>query len=187
MIPNPNPAPAKINRRAIALAVISLATISGQPVSANDQVARYEFRDFPATSVHTGRTTLPDFSGRDRKFRQYRTRIRESMKDGPNFAGEFSLIQIGCGTGCSIAFIASNSSGEVYQLPRGGEKNLFMQFSKMVESRLLILQWGSYREDSCLVEYFEWKDRQARELQSIPVGNAETCFNTIDETLAKLK
>lgn len=146
--------------------------------------AALRFEDYPVASVYTGEARLPDFAGRDRAFRQYRTRIREGMGEGPDFAGEFSLIQIGCGTGCSRAFVASHRSGKVFEFPRGGEENLLMQFSRRLESRLLILQWGSYRDDACVIEYFEWTGGEARPLRRMPVGDAEACARAIDENLA---
>ena len=39
--------------------------------------------------------TLPDFSGRDAWAGNYRTRIVEGLRKGPNFAGHYSLIEIG--------------------------------------------------------------------------------------------
>lgn len=157
--------------------------LSAQAACAGASPAEYRFQDYPVTSIYGGKTKLPDFSARDKAFRQYRTRIREGMKEGPNFAGEFSIIQIGCGTGCSFAFVASNKSGKVFAFPRGGEENMFMQFSKKLDSRLLVLQWGSYGNDSCFIEYFEWNGSEARPLNKTQVGNAESCFRTIDQNL----
>jgi len=48
---------------------------------------------------------------RDRNYNSYRTRIREGMRNGPNFAGQYSVIQIGCGTGCSFVIIGDNKTG----------------------------------------------------------------------------
>lgn len=158
--------------------------LSGEVTSAGALTAELRFQDYQVATVYKGKTRLPDFSARDKAYRHYRTRIREGLKEGPSFAGEFSIIQIGCGTGCSFAFVASNRSGKVFEFPRGGKENMFMQFSKKLDSRLLILQWGSYRDDSCFIEYFEWTGNEARPLNKTAVGNAEACDKTIDETLA---
>lgn len=65
----------------------------------------YRFADYPPKELLTGASKLPDFSGRDADFRLYRTRIREGVAQGVNFAGHYSLIEIGCGTSCRFAFV----------------------------------------------------------------------------------
>lgn len=169
-------------RRALWLAIAAalMAPLTGESAVAADP----GFGDYAVSAPYKGQTRLPDFSGRDKAFRNYRTRIREGMKEGPNFAGEFTLVQIGCGTGCSFAYIANNRSGKVHAFPRGGEENLFMQFAKRRDSRLLILQWGSYATDSCVIEYFEWTGSAAVPLKKVPAGNAEACGRLISENLA---
>jgi hypothetical protein len=52
---------------------------------------------------------------------------------------------------------------------------------------LLILQRGSYRTDSCVIEYFDWNGGEAGRFGSTPVGKAEACFSTVDNTLAGLR
>ena len=53
--------------------------------SPQEDDARLE-QDYPAT-VYNGPKQLPDFAGRDRPYRNYRTRIRNGIQAGPNFAG----------------------------------------------------------------------------------------------------
>jgi hypothetical protein len=57
-----------------------------------------------------GQLRMPDFLGRDRNYATYRTRIAEGIKVGPNFAGRYAFIEIGCGTGCRFAFVADVST-----------------------------------------------------------------------------
>ena len=66
------------------------------------------------TSIYKGPTRLPDFRGRDRQFADYRTRIRDGLKAGPNFADHYTVIQFGCGTGCSCVYVADNRTGKVF-------------------------------------------------------------------------
>jgi len=147
------------------------------------QAADYSFGQFSVSSIYKGKTRLPDFAGRDRDYKTYRTRIREGLKEGPNFAGQFSVIQFGCGTGCSFAFVASNKSGQVFSFPRGGEENMYMQIEKKLDSRLLIVQWGNYDSNSCTIEYFEWNGTSAIALDQSSVGPLEACYNDIKENL----
>lgn len=56
---------------------------------------------FPVRAIYRGKTAKPDFRGDNASFRTFRTRIRQGMAEGPAFAGEFSVIQFGCGAGCT--------------------------------------------------------------------------------------
>jgi hypothetical protein len=143
------------------------------------------FAGFPAQQIYKGATKLPDFSGRDRKYRDYRTRIREGLKSGPNLAGEYSVIQIGCGTGCSFAYIARNRNGQVYDFPRGGEENMYMQILTRLDSRLIVVQWGNYDSNACVVEFFEWTGLVAKPLSKTQVGDLDACYEDIQANLAQ--
>jgi hypothetical protein len=162
------------------LTIVTAVTVQ---LSASAQAATYSFEQFAVSSVYNGKTRLPDFSGRDKKYKDYRTRIRNGLKEGPTFAGQYSVIQIGCGTGCSFAFIANNKSGQVFEFPRGGEDNLYMQLSFNPKSRLLIAQWGNYETDSCNIEYFEWTGQTAKLLETRKIGSRDACYGDIQENL----
>jgi len=143
--------------------------------------------DFPrparyaATESFAGRTKLPDFRGRDRKFNSYRTRIRDGMRAGPNFVGHFSIIQIGCGTGCSFAIVGDNNSGRPADFPRGGEENMYMQLQFSTGSRLLTAQWLDYDGSKCVVEFFDY-DRKRWNLISVR-GQRLTAESVFDSRL----
>jgi len=144
------------------------------------EAEQLSFGKFTVEYVFSGQTSLPDFSGRDRRFSLYRTRLIDGLRQGPNFAGHFSVIQFGCGTQCTVAFIANNKTGRVHEFPRGGEDNLELQLAFQLDSRLLIAQWISrsgetFAESRCVVEYFAWENGQAVLLNTIYVGPLEAC------------
>jgi|GEM_PF-5610393 len=176
----PIPSVLKLGRLAAALTLVAAATVQF-PLGA--QAGSYSFEQFQVASPYNGETRLPDFGGRDKQFRTYRTHIRNGLKEGPSFAGEYSVVQVGCGTGCSFAFIASNKTGEVFELPRGGEEHLYMQLSFKPDSRLLIVQWGDFEAASCTIEYFEWTGRTAKLLGAKKVGSLDACHSGIQDNL----
>lgn len=135
--------------------------------------------EYPATAFK-GRTRLPDFKKRDRDFNMYRTRIRDGMRQGPNFAGRYSLIQIGCGTGCSFVIVGDNKTGQPSNFPRGGEDNLYLQLKFSLNSRLLATQWFG---DRCYREFFEFDGQTWRTISKTDIGSQETCYRDIGENL----
>ena len=134
----------------------------------------FSFDQFSVRSVYRGPTRLPDFKGRDREFSSYRTRIRTELRAGPNFAGHYSVVQWGCGTGCLVAVVADNKTGQVFKFPRSGEMDLDLEFK--LGSRLLIAQWENVDQDECNLEYFEWAGGEPKLLETKILGNREVCW-----------
>ncbi|PZM08080.1 hypothetical protein [Rhizobium tubonense] len=137
--------------------------------------------DYPAQPVYRGKTAKPDFSGRNAHFKSFRTRIREGMAQGPDFAGEFSVIQFGCGTGCSAVVVANNRTGQPYDFPRGGEDNTYLTLKYHIDSRLMVAQWGSYDSGKCFMEYFDFAQGIWSEVGKREVGPLDACYNDIEE------
>lgn len=139
--------------------------------------------DYPAKSIFTGQTRLPDFKGRDKGFNTYRTRIRDGMRAGPNYAGQYSVVQIGCGTGCSFVIVGDNKSGRPLNFPRGGEDNMYLQLQFRLNSRLLAAQWGNYDSGRCYVEWFDFDGRSWKDLAKVEVGNLDACYKDIADNI----
>jgi hypothetical protein len=97
------------------------------------------------------------------------------MKDGPNFAGAYSLVQIGCGTGCSRAYIADNRTGRVFKLPRGGEDHFMLELSFELGSALLMARWADFDNDECVLEFFEWDGSNPTLISKKTLGKREAC------------
>ena len=139
------------------------------------------WEQFGVASAYSGKTALPDFKGRERAFKDFRTRIVDGMKNGPNFAGTFSVVQFGCGTGCTFVVIANNKTAELYNFPRGGEDNMYLQLNFELKSRLIVAQWSD--GDNCILEDFEWIGKEAKILSKQKIGADAICFSDIEENL----
>lgn len=139
---------------AVAALTVSLATTSAAQPSVQDSFAR-----FPVTSIYRGPPVMPNFAGRDRGFRDFRTRIRNGIRQGPNFAGRYKVIQFGCGTGCSDVLVADVSSGHIYDFPRGGEDDQMLQLEYRISSNLIRTWWVPDIDNMnrCLQEDFVFK------------------------------
>jgi hypothetical protein len=97
----------------------------------------------------------PDFAGRDRKLSMYRTRILEGLRDeGANFAGHYTIIRMGCGTGCTSNTLADRVSGEVSYLPYGGEEMQMLTLRHSVTSNTIDASW--FADGVCMVQQASW-------------------------------
>ena len=150
-----------------------LVMLASGPALAAEQP---RFEDFPVDDASDGETRLPDFEGRDRAFANYKTQISEGLKEGPNFAGHYSVIQIGCGTGCSRVYIADNRSGQAFAFPRGGEDHFMLDLSFEPGSRLLKARWADFDNDDCVLESFEWDGSEAAVIDKTSLGDKDACM-----------
>ncbi|MER8661320.1 hypothetical protein NKH34_09285 [Mesorhizobium sp. M1148] len=97
-----------------------------------------KFGDYPTKMYLKRKLALPKFVG---SISQFKTRIRNGMKSGPNYGGHFSLIEIGCGTSCIFAFLIDGRDGRVVDFPLGGEDNYQLQLRYGIDSTLLQADW----------------------------------------------
>lgn len=128
------------------------------------QPLRTSFSDFQPERYYSGASVLPDFNGRDKKFRNYRTRIRDGVLNGVNFAGRFAVVEIGCGTSCRFAYVVDVSNGEVFTFPYGGEEQYQLGLIYSTDSRLMRATWReaywtadqSKDTDTCISQDILW-------------------------------
>ena len=92
-------------------------------------------------------TKMPDFKGRDKFARMFRTRIREGLAEGANFNRYYSFITFGCGTSCVMGFITDTRTGQVLQLPFGGESTPELNIDFKLDSNLIqVIHMGDTSE-----------------------------------------
>jgi hypothetical protein len=154
----------------LAVGVLVVAGISSEPsLSASDPDAAALAR-YPASARFAGHVRTPQFAGRDRKFATFRTRIREGIKAGPNFAGHFVLVGWGCGTDCVDYVVADVATGKVFHAPLSGEEEADLRYDVRINSRLMIARWVTYmgerapggaRMEQCLKQSFVWRGEVA--------------------------
>lgn len=123
--------------------------------------------------VYQGRIQLPDFAGRDRQFATFRTRIANEMSTGPNFAGHYALVEMGCGTGCRFVVIGDVATGRVGRFPYGGEEYNMLDLRYGVKSNYVTAQWVS--NGRCYSDFLEWTGESFKSSGKSVLGNAEAC------------
>lgn len=116
---------------------------------------------------------MPDFNGRDRNFRMFRTRVTDAIKMGPNFAGHYAIVQMGCGTDCVFTLLADVATGKVYNFPLGGDAYMSLDLKYRLQSSLIIARWVQNRR--CFQEYLIWKGESFTSLGKHDVGVEAAC------------
>lgn len=137
------------------------------------------FGRFPVNSPSdTSRPIRPDV--RSGKAHLYRTVIREGAKQGPNFAGHYTIIRIGCGAATVCVAIADTHSGKVF-FPSELENASALQIAipgpdvdtlnYRRDSQLLIVV-GSPNENSTRagVSYYLWRSNKLSVIRFTPAA-----------------
>ncbi|HEY7807551.1 MAG TPA: hypothetical protein VIC34_10160 [Croceibacterium sp.] len=137
------------------------------------------FNRYPAKPVRLSKPATPVVSKGQAHL--FRTVIREQAKMGPDFAGHFTIVRIGCGAGMVCLAIADALTGRVFFSPK--LRNVFIFRDANVErlnyrrdSRLLIVA-GSPNEDVSRegLSYYLWQDDKFHLIRFI--SSAELCKN----------
>lgn len=148
----------------VTVALLSLISASTFATAGND---------LPMDRVYQGPIHLPDFSGRDRAYVNYRTRITNEMKTGPNFAGHYAIVEIGCGTSCRFAFVGDVATGQVFGFPYGGEDYYLLQLQYGVKSNYVSARW--IENGSCYSDYITWNGKEFISSGKNIIGPQEKC------------
>lgn len=114
------------------------------PVSSNENPDLYEHyrirmdeyqqdNRFAIDEVYTGKLApLDETSHADAK--NLRTALRNGLKEGINFAGQYTVVTIGCGTSCQQHFVVDRKNGKILDRIQGS-----MGAKHEANSRLFIL------------------------------------------------
>lgn len=127
-----------------------MAAASFLPLSAQGQrrATRPQFGDYAVREIFRGRPARVRLDSR--RARNYRTVLREGAQAGPNFAGHYTLVQWGCGTGCAQVAIVDAKTGRVYFPPLEYSDIIDMEDEAVrsrffrLDSRLLVLTLNLY-------------------------------------------
>jgi len=103
--------------------------------------------------------------------RRFRTMLRNGAKDGPNFAGHFTVVQWGCGTNCLSGAIVDAKTGQVYQLPSDGKSHFESGWLHFRPDSQLMIVCSKCREwliGDCDQRYFVWDGSSFTEIDGSP-------------------
>lgn len=153
------------------------ASLAAALLHAASQAHAAEFSAYPAP-IYRGPIKAPSFAGAQREYAMYRTRIRESVAEGPAFGGHYALAVIGCGAGCRFGYVTDLKSGIVHDLPLGGEDYPVIEYTARADSRLLKAQWELRTQDEgapeCAFEEFIWTGHVFTRLGKRRTGSCES-------------
>ncbi len=105
--------------------------------------------------------------------KKYRTMLKMGAKEGPNFAGHYTIVTWGCGTACQELAIADAVNGSVYFCPElklnayhmvtdGSEPFVFQR-----DSKLIIVTGSPNDTEETGIFYFVWEKKKLRRVYAV--------------------
>jgi hypothetical protein len=79
-------------------------------VSGQAKIGLPVFGDYPSREAFTGRVARVRLDSA-LYGRNYRTRLRDGARKGPNFVGAFTVVLWGCGSSCQVAVVVNANTG----------------------------------------------------------------------------
>ena len=132
----------------------------------------------PPSALFKGTPAAPQFKTSGQ--RMFRTIIWEATRNGPNFAGHYTIAEWGCGTGCETIAIVDAKSGAVFDGPFGKlpKAPLYLGphvdedktgMSYRLDSRLFVVR-GCPNFTACGEYYYEWTASEFKLLLHTPIA-----------------
>lgn len=119
------------------------------------------FDSYPATLALISRPSAVDLDSHP-EAQRYRSMLRNGQEEGPNFAGDMTVVSWGCGTACTTLALISVMDGKVAGIQSGcGEPDFSHQ------SRLLIWR-GDNATEGCATRYLLWDGKRLAPLPYSP-------------------
>ena len=120
------------------------------------------FEDFRVIHIFKSAPARVDLSSNPTA-REYRTRLREGAKKGPNFGGHYTVIDWGCGSNCQSIAIVDAVTGKVYDAT-GTERGAdFKLNSSLMIADPAPPEAPGYPDDPVAnlpIRYYAWKDNK---------------------------
>ena len=129
-----------------------------------------KFEDYPVTKEYKGEIAEVDFESAPQYYNFY-TAITNGAKEGPNFAGKYTIVTWGCGAPCQSNIVVDSQTGKIldgFFSAWGSDYN--------IDSTLLISDIGAYK--GTVIEYYEFKDEKLNLV--CKVGDRESEEKTAD-------
>jgi len=143
-----------------------------------------QMSDFPVTKIYKGRPSAVAQNSSPIA-REYKTRIKEAAKGGPDFAGHYSVAEWGCGSNCQAFAFIDSQTGKVFD--PGGREGADRGFSFTLNSTLFIqdppnspdsLAYEDDISDTVPVRYYVWKEPSLVQIYEEPCiveGHQQKC------------
>lgn len=143
--------------RGVSFGMLLLSILIAQQASSALQNSNeLSFAHYPVRKFFKGKPAPVRLKGA--RARRFRTRLREDSRLGPNFAGRYTVVFWGCGSGCAETAIVDAYNGRVFWVPLDwsdipDDASVADNRNFRMNSRLLVLTRSNYDKHATYTEY----------------------------------
>ena len=138
----------------------------------DDPLMVFKFEQYSVTNIFKGKPAIPNLEDSDA--RNFKSAIKGGASVGPNFAGEYTIVQHGCGTCCDGFFIVNARTGKVYKRPfvitchyhEGVPGYGLVALDFRLDSKLLIVR-GARDEKGGGEYYYVWENDELKLIKAL--------------------
>lgn len=131
---------------------------AGTSTAQTKRARKPQFGDYPVKEIYKGRPARVHLDSP--KARMFRTRLGEGSRSGPNFAGRYTVVIWGCGTGCAQMGVVDAVTGRVYfppveemDIPDMDDERSRGNFFRL-DSKLLVITKSHYDMERSYTAYY---------------------------------
>lgn len=140
--------------------------------SVNPRADTPRFEGFPVSRAEQFKGKPAAIRPASPEARKCRTVIREGAREGPNFAGHYTIVEWGCGAGCVQFAVVDAKTGSVFmppfyvasRAPVEGETPEPLKYH--IDSKLMIVN-GSRNERGEGVYYYKWDNGRLELIKAV--------------------
>jgi hypothetical protein len=113
--------------------------------------AAFKSEDLPSDVV------APNFRGHHANYEPWKEEIYSSLKRDANFNGHYSVVTVGCGTGCRATIVVDRESGGITPFPISGEPFPLTELTYSADSGIIEAIWHETNGDggACFRQDFQ--------------------------------
>lgn len=152
-------------RESMLPVLVLWALIAQHPPAATEQARTLPgFHQYRVTQIYRGKPAAPVFKTREEL--EFRTRIRQGAANGPNFAGRYTVIIWGGGTGTGHFVLVDVRTGQIFF---HADPNRGIGFYFNLDSRLMVIDGCADPpvDGPCVRSFWEWTGTDMKFLTEI--------------------
>lgn len=145
--------------------IVAELTKAGAVTGPREWTRPPRFEDFPAGRIYKGTPAQVDLSSSFA--RGYRTRLRAGVRQGPNFAGHYTVVSWGCGSNCESIAIVDALTGRVYDGIGDARGASFKINSSLMIADPAPHEGIGYEDDPVdkfPIRYYVWEDHEFKRI-----------------------
>ena len=120
------------------------------------------FEDYPVAQIFAGKPAKLDL-GSHPQARTFRTRLIEGAKNGPNFAGHYTIVSWGCGSPCQTIAIIDAVTGRVCAFEEASNGFMYRLNSNLIIanplSKQMLEEWHNDPPSWAVTIYYLWDSK----------------------------